>query len=411
MGATRSGAVGTIPTTMTRAAVDEFSRTGYVLTTMDQVAATAGVTKRTLYKHVGSKANLLVEVHRGYYTAILERWSRALDASEPQEALRAIVTSHVELLGAEGTAARTVSESSSYLEEPAAREIRDLYRACTARMDEALRRCAGIDGARTGIDPTIAAHLATGSVLNLHRWYRPDGPLAPNIVAGLQADFLLFGLRLDSDSSARRRAERLRAGTATMPLDPAPAAAILAAATRLFREKGYHGTTTRELAAAAGLTPGALYYYAKSKEDLLFRIHQEPTDLSLDAWARLASDPELDPAAAVRSMVDEYCAIVLGHRDAVAVFSDQMRFLGPDLLEIVGEKRQRYTDVLTGVLARRADTGASGRDPHLAAVMALASLNSVYRWYEPSTMPAKRLIDTVRRSVMSGIVGNSSARS
>ena len=390
---------------MTRAAVDEFSRTGYVLTTMDQVAATAGVTKRTLYKHVRSKANLLVEVHRGFYSAILERWSRALEEIEPQGPLRAIVTSQVELLGVEATAARTVSESSSYLEEPAATEVRNLYRACTSLMDEALRR-ATVGGARTGIDPTIAAHLATGSVLNLHRWYRPDGPLGPDSVAGLQTDFLLLGLRLDSDSSSRRRAERLRADSSEV--DPAPAAAILSAATRLFREKGYHGTTTRELAAATGLTPGALYYYAKSKEDLLFRIHQEPTDLTLAAWERLAGDPEMDPAAAVRSMVDEFCAIVLDHQDAVAVFSDQMRFLSPDLLAIVLHKRRRYTDLLTRVLERRADVAVSGHDPHLAAVMALASLNSVYRWYEPSTMPGARLIDTVRRSVLSGIVGNSS---
>lgn len=392
---------------MTRAAVDEFSRTGFVLTTMDHVAATAGVTKRTLYKHVGSKANLLAEVHRGYYTAILERWSRALDATEPQAPLRELVSAHVGLLGTEGTAARTVSESSSYLEGSAAQEVRDLYRACTARMKEALRRCAGGDGTFPGIDLTIAAHLATGSVLNLHRWYRPDGSLPPDTVAELQADFLLFGLRLDGEKSARRRAERLRAATTSTSADSAPAAAILAAATRLFREKGYHGTTTRELAAASGLTPGALYYYAKSKEDLLFRIHQEPTDLSLDAWARLSSNAELDPAATVHSMIDEYCAIVLDHRDAVAVFSDQMRFLSPDLLEVVGNKRQRYTDLLTDVLARRSDSGATNQDPRLAAVMALASLNSVYRWYEPSTMPATRLIDTVRRSIMTGVLGSS----
>ena len=54
---------------------------------------------------------------------------------------------------------------------------------------------------------------------------------------------------------------------------------IVGAAVRLFAEKGFHRTTTREISRASGLSNGALYEYVKTKEDVLFlacqHIHQE----------------------------------------------------------------------------------------------------------------------------------------
>ncbi|GMA49477.1 TetR family transcriptional regulator [Alicyclobacillus contaminans] len=54
---------------------------------------------------------------------------------------------------------------------------------------------------------------------------------------------------------------------------------IVEAAVQLFSEKGFHKTTTREIARASGLSNGALYEYVTSKEDILFlvcqHIHQE----------------------------------------------------------------------------------------------------------------------------------------
>ena len=47
---------------------------------------------------------------------------------------------------------------------------------------------------------------------------------------------------------------------------------ILYAAIQLFREKGFHRTTTREIAAAAGFSIGTLYEYVRTKEDVLYLI-------------------------------------------------------------------------------------------------------------------------------------------
>src|SRR3954470_12301411 len=47
---------------------------------------------------------------------------------------------------------------------------------------------------------------------------------------------------------------------------------ILAAAARIFREKGYHAASVRDIAESVGLLKGSLYHYIRSKEELLARL-------------------------------------------------------------------------------------------------------------------------------------------
>lgn len=67
---------------------------------------------------------------------------------------------------------------------------------------------------------------------------------------------------------------------------------LLAAATRLFAERGYDRTSVQEIVEAAGVTKGALYHYFGSKDDLLhevyarvLRVQQERLDAFADADA------------------------------------------------------------------------------------------------------------------------------
>jgi AcrR family transcriptional regulator len=87
--------------------------------------------------------------------------------------------------------------------------------------------------------------------------------------------------------------------------------ALLGAATRLVGERGYAGTSVRELAAAAGTTLGAVNYHFGSREKLLnaaiLELFREWADRS-DRVGRLDVDPQAEPlaqlAARARPMVD-----------------------------------------------------------------------------------------------------------
>ncbi|MGW4650837.1 TetR/AcrR family transcriptional regulator [Kitasatospora sp. NPDC004289] len=85
---------------------------------------------------------------------------------------------------------------------------------------------------------------------------------------------------------------------------------IIAAATTLFAEHGYDGTTTRTVAAAAGLNIATVAYHVGNKADLYREVmrlaHETEQSAVADALAAFARDVAADPAAAAAAFADRY---------------------------------------------------------------------------------------------------------
>jgi AcrR family transcriptional regulator len=75
---------------------------------------------------------------------------------------------------------------------------------------------------------------------------------------------------------------------------------IFEQAFRLFAERGFAGTNVQDIAEAMGLTRPALYYYVKSKEDLLAKLVAQMTEGPAAEIDAVAKDDSLDPAAKLR---------------------------------------------------------------------------------------------------------------
>ncbi|QNE78261.1 TetR family transcriptional regulator [Streptomyces finlayi] len=78
---------------------------------------------------------------------------------------------------------------------------------------------------------------------------------------------------------------------------PEAARRLLVAAVEAFAERGYHATTTRDIAGRAGMSPAALYIHYKTKEELLHRISRIGHDRAL---ALLEAEAGSDGSAAER---------------------------------------------------------------------------------------------------------------
>jgi AcrR family transcriptional regulator len=92
--------------------------------------------------------------------------------------------------------------------------------------------------------------------------------------------------------AASARPDAPRPPESTAPIDPADARSrLIAAARRLFAERGFHGTTADQLIDAAGLTRGALYRDFADKRDL-FRAVFETVEESLGLKIAAALRPE-----------------------------------------------------------------------------------------------------------------------
>ncbi len=108
---------------------------------------------------------------------------------------------------------------------------------------------------------------------------------------------------------------------------------ILEAAANLFAEKGYHRTTTKDIAEAADVSEGSLYNYFETKDDLLFGILSLLAD-SRELEARLDGPP---PHNARQSFIEMFTE-TRGFNDKY--FAMQQAILSEILAD--AELRQRY---------------------------------------------------------------------
>lgn len=179
---------------------------------------------------------------------------------------------------------------------------------------------------------------------------------------------------------------------------------IVAAAGRIFREKGYHATSVRDIAESVGLLKGSLYHYIRSKEELLARLFDgllEDTVRELEGIVARGGDPDVKLGAMVRA----YAASVMANHDAVGLYLRESRALPAAELAKLGARRRRMRALFTDVIAEGAQDGTfTVGDTKIAALAILGGCNWLYEWYRPrgrldADAIADELADRAVRSV------------
>lgn len=179
---------------------------------------------------------------------------------------------------------------------------------------------------------------------------------------------------------------------------------LLDVAARMFSEKGYRGTSLSDIAEALGMNKASLYYYVRSKEDLLGR-------LILRAGRRLrnvAQDRELTqlpPAKALERLVREHCRVAFEHRDEMSVLVHQRRYLELESLGEVSSRERAYVGRLKAVIARGVEEGSfRAGDPAVDTQLVLDAVNGLLRWYRPNGRATREAIaDEIWRFVHGGL--------
>ncbi|MBO1756419.1 TetR/AcrR family transcriptional regulator [Allobranchiibius sp. CTAmp26] len=171
--------------------------------------------------------------------------------------------------------------------------------------------------------------------------------------------------------------------SAAIPEPPARAARdrLLDAARTSFADKGFHGTTTRDIAAAAGMSPAAVYVHHRTKESLLHELSLEghrATMASLDAAVRDCPD---DPVTLLHAWVTAFVTgHALGHTTA-RIVNYELEALTPEHRAEVEHWRSRIQESLIDILERGCGAGVFAVDTHVAA-SAIAGMGvDVARWF------------------------------
>jgi AcrR family transcriptional regulator len=180
-------------------------------------------------------------------------------------------------------------------------------------------------------------------------------------------------------------------------------------AARLFAEKGYHGTSMGDLAAAMGVQKGSLYSLTESKQELLYETMREG---AASFHAGLDALPERAPAAEkIRLALRAHLRVVAEQLDMATVFTREWRYLeGERREEILGERR-RYEERLRALFRDGREHGElrTDLDESAAALLALSAVNWAYTWLTPGR-DTDALADSFAAILIDGIRGYSSPR-
>ncbi|MGH3383872.1 MAG: TetR/AcrR family transcriptional regulator [Nocardioidaceae bacterium] len=160
--------------------------------------------------------------------------------------------------------------------------------------------------------------------------------------------------------------------------------AFIAAATALFAEKGYNGTSISDVAQQLGLTTASLYYHVDGKQDLLLRVLETGMANFLDRLeAVLVQD--LAPKEKLRLAVENHLDFVLTRQNAVAVFLRERRFLKSPYREQYEARVDRYDQLFTTLVQEAMDAGEiPPGEATLVRLSILGMINWAVEWYDPA---------------------------
>jgi AcrR family transcriptional regulator len=158
---------------------------------------------------------------------------------------------------------------------------------------------------------------------------------------------------------------------------------LMEAAADAFAAKGFHATTTRDIASRAGLSPAGVYVHFASKEDLLFQLSREGHEAARDMLVA-ASSAAGSPTEALRSIMAVFSQWHAQHFRVARIVQYEFQNLTPEHREAVLGLRKEIDSVVRDVLSAGVSSGEfTVTDVPDTALALLSMAVDVARWYDP----------------------------
>ncbi len=170
------------------------------------------------------------------------------------------------------------------------------------------------------------------------------------------------------------------------------------AATALFGDRGYHGTSIRDIAERTGILSGSLYAHIRTKEDLLYEIVAGAAAQFIGGLERVL-DSRASPEEKLRDAMRSHVRVLADNLEGARVFHHEWRALTASRREEIAALRDRYEEMWDEVLRDLRPVGS-----RFARLLALSAANWTYVWYDPAgSMSPEEVADRFSELLLHGV--------
>jgi AcrR family transcriptional regulator len=156
---------------------------------------------------------------------------------------------------------------------------------------------------------------------------------------------------------------------------------LLRVSARLFREKGFDGTTIRDISGAAGMHSGSPFYHFKTKQDILVAVMEQGLAQGLRKIEEALALPGTAEQRLVRMIRAQIGTILEEGNDFIPVLLYDWRSLTAANRRRVIELKDRYDELWQKMIDELARAGQVPGDAQLARLLVLGAVNWSGQWY------------------------------
>jgi AcrR family transcriptional regulator len=160
---------------------------------------------------------------------------------------------------------------------------------------------------------------------------------------------------------------------------------MLKVAAECFNEKGFSGTSLKDVARKLNITDAALYYYVKNKEELVNLCYVHAVNLAESAFDRATAEGEtpLDILQLyIRYQINEIC----GPDGPITILSE-IPALTPEHRDLIRKRTAKHAKRMTALIeAGVADGSMISSNPVAAGDALMGAINWIPKWYRPNSL-------------------------
>ena len=176
-------------------------------------------------------------------------------------------------------------------------------------------------------------------------------------------------------------------------------------AIELFKEKGYVGTSVRDLATKLNIKAASLYAHIRSKEEILewicFGIAHE-----FFAQLQEIKNTEVSPKEKLNLFIDKHLSVVLENRDVTHIYSNEWKHLDGRLPEFVEMRKNYQLEVEQLLIEIYKAENWELKSPTFTTRFILHTLNNSYFWFKKNTESTVEITNEIRDKILFGLLGN-----